>query len=174
MTEFITKGTSNSIGGGYIGPEEMIFHKTEDGIFSGGFSVNSIMMKAGLSPIMTVNRLSGQNGGGEKVSDLFQDLVVPNWTLSYTCYGQARNDQDEVVDEGFDEEEEQDEDDDEVHERKNNSEEASPVIEDDLHDKLLELVMVHNSNLQRAKRRATRKAVKSKASKKLTRKSKAK
>ena len=67
----------------YIGGDELVFNNdTELGIHSGGFSVNSIMLKACMSPIMTVN--SDQLGGtNEKVSDLFNNLVIPNWTLSY-------------------------------------------------------------------------------------------
>ena len=67
----------------YIGANELVFHSDENlGIGSGGFSVNSIMLKGGMSPIMTVN--TEQTGGNfNKVSDLFNDLVVPNWALSY-------------------------------------------------------------------------------------------
>ena len=56
----------------------------------GGFSVNSLMMKAGISPIQTLN--TGIIGGdSNKVSDLFNNLVIPNWTLSY-------NSPDKVID----------------------------------------------------------------------------
>jgi hypothetical protein len=66
----------------YIGADELVFNNDiKGGIHSGGFNVKSIMMKAGMSPIITLN--TEQNGGGEKVSDLFNDLVIPNWTLSY-------------------------------------------------------------------------------------------
>jgi hypothetical protein len=66
----------------YIGADELVFNNDiKEGIHSGGFNVKSIMMKAGMSPIMTVNTV--QNGGGDKVSDLFNDIVIPNWTLSY-------------------------------------------------------------------------------------------
>jgi hypothetical protein len=68
----------------YIGSKEFVFNVNEDEqIYSGGFNVNSIMMKAGMSPIMTLN--TDQVGGGSnKVSDLFKNLVVPSWTLSYS------------------------------------------------------------------------------------------
>jgi hypothetical protein len=66
----------------YIGANELIYNTdNENGIYSGGFSVNSVMMKAGMSPIMTLN--TSQKGGTNKVSDLFNDLVIPNWVLSY-------------------------------------------------------------------------------------------
>ena len=63
----------------YIGAGELVFNTDKEaGIYSGGFSVNSAMMKAGLSPILTVNKPL-QSGGSSKVSDLFNDLVIPNW-----------------------------------------------------------------------------------------------
>ena len=66
----------------YIGANELVYNTNqEEGVYSGGFSVNSIMMKAGMSPIMTLNSQSG--GSFNKVSDLFESLVVPNWALSY-------------------------------------------------------------------------------------------
>ena len=41
----------------YIGANELIFNTDKEaGIYSGGFSINSIMMKSGLSPILTVNK----------------------------------------------------------------------------------------------------------------------
>ena len=71
----------------YIGAGELVFNTDKEaGIYSGGFSVNSAMMKAGLSPILTVNKPL-QSGGSSKVSDLFNDLVIPNWALSYSMRG---------------------------------------------------------------------------------------
>ena len=52
----------------YIGASELVFNNDiEGGIHSGGFSVNSIMLKNGMSPIMTFN--TEQTGGKlDKVS----------------------------------------------------------------------------------------------------------
>jgi hypothetical protein len=114
----------------YIGAGELVFNNDKDhGIYSGGFSVNSIMMKAGMSPIMTVNNVESLSGGGDynKVSDLFNDLVVPNWALSYNNrigggkYKEVEHD---------------------------DSDSEDSVIDDDLHDKLLELVKEHNANVK--------------------------
>ena len=117
----------------YIGANELVFNTdNETGIYSGGFSVNSIMMKAGMSPIMTLNT---QSGGSNKVSDLFDSLVVPNWALSYNnrmLGGEYK--------EKFEEEEESDDD-----------------IDDELHDKLLGLVKEHENNLNKqTKKKKTR------------------
>jgi len=66
----------------YIGADELLFENNKElGIYSGGFSVKSIMMKSGMSPIMTLN--TEQIGGTNNVSDLFNNIVIPNWTLTY-------------------------------------------------------------------------------------------
>lgn len=179
----------------HVGPEDMVFNEQdgEIGIQSGGFSVKSILMKAGLSPIMTVNTQSG-GGKGEKVSDLFENLVVPTWALSYDAriIGVKCDDSEESDSEDEDESEQDkdyanfeddvlvpvtekkmDEEDDD-HDDNNYKKSKSEVIDDDLHDKLLELVMIKKSQEQKKKRRATRKAKKeeTKEKKKKTRKNK--
>ena len=132
----------------YIGANELVFHNDANlGIGSGGFGVNSILLKGGTSPIMTIN--TEQMGGyGDKVSDLFNDLVVPNWVLSYN--NRIGGDKYKEV-----EHDDSDSDDD--------------VIDDDLHDKLLELVKEHNikSNESKNKKKTTRRN-KTKLSKKGT------
>ena len=108
----------------YIGADELVFNNDkEQGIHSGGFSVNSIMMKAGMSPIMTMNSPDNMVGGSTgQVSDLFNNLVVPNWALSYSnriVGGKYKN---------------RDED------SSSDDEEEDEVIDDDLYEKLLDLV----------------------------------
>jgi hypothetical protein len=113
----------------YIGAGELVFNNDiKEGIHSGGFNVNSIMMKAGMSPIMTVN--TEQIVGGEKVSDLFNNLVIPNWTLSYN---------NRITGGKYKENEHDDSDEDDV-------------IDDDLHEKLLELVKEHNIEMKKKKK----------------------
>jgi hypothetical protein len=121
----------------YIGANEMVFNNdTVNGIHTGGFSVNSIMMKNGISPIMTINK--EQSGGSNLVSDIFNNLVVPNWTLSYdNKIGGKYKD----IDIDSDEDE---------------------VIDEDLHDKLLELVKENDSKIKEKKKRATRRQTKAK------------
>jgi hypothetical protein len=121
----------------YIGVDDLVFNDIKEGIYSGGFNVKSIMMKAGMSPIMTVN--TDQSGGGEKVSDLFNNLVIPNWTLSYNnCImgGKHKEGESKIVNDESD-----DEDD---------------VIDEDLHEKLLELVKEHNTEMKKTKKKTTR------------------
>ena len=125
----------------YIGANEFVFNNDkESGIHSGGFSVNSIMMKGGISPIMTLNDSTAQKGGS-KVSDLFNDLVVPNWVLSYpTIYGGGDSKSNNNSDVESDEEDD--------------------VIDDDIHDRLLNLVKQDDAKMQNKKKRATKKNIK--------------
>ena len=117
----------------YIGGNELIFNKdSEAGIFSGGFNINSIMMKAGMSPIMTIN--NENQTGGSNVSDLFESLVIPNWALSYSNRMKGGEYKENFEDEDSDDD-----------------------IDDDLHEKLLGLVKEHESKLnQQTKKKKTR------------------
>ena len=66
-----------------IGANDLIYYSDNEGkIYSGGFSVNSIMIKEGLSPIMTLNNISSTTQH-DNISDLFSDLVIPSWTLHH-------------------------------------------------------------------------------------------
>ena len=114
----------------YIGPNELVFNLDKNSnIYSGGFNVNSIMMKSGISPITTLN--TSQDGGGtNKVSDLFKNLVVPSYALSYSnkTGGEYKDDTDSDSDSDSD-------------------------IDDDLHDKLLNLVRESDSKLTEGKKK---------------------
>ena len=126
----------------YIGPDELVFNNdVEKGIHSGGFCVKSIMMKSNMSPIMTLNSPDSMIGGN-KVSDLFNDLVVPNWVLSYN---------NRILGGGKYKEVNHDDD----------TESDDEVIHDDLHEKLLDLVKEHNAMSKPTKKRLTKKLKKS-------------
>lgn len=115
----------------YIGANEFVFNSDPvNGINSGGFDVNSVMLKAGISPIMTLN--SEQTGGGDKVSNLFESLVIPSWVLSYgnKTGGDKYNDV-ELSDDSD--------------------------IDDDLHDKLLDLVKQDEANMKKKQNKKTKK-----------------
>lgn len=110
----------------YIGPDELIYNNDVNGnIHSGGFNVNSIMMKGGFSPIMTLNEPNAsQIGGAEKVSDLFNNLVIPNWSLSYNY---------KTLGGSLSRKESKDDDD---------------IITEELHEKLLNLVRASEDELK--------------------------
>jgi len=123
----------------YIDANELVFNNDkENGIYSGGFSVNSIMMKGGISPIITLNNENGgMKGGMNNVSDIFNDLVVPNWALSYhNMYGSGKLQQDNKY---------------------SDSEDEDDTVNDDIHDKLLNLVKQYDKNNKGSKKGGTRK-----------------
>lgn len=141
----------------YIGADELVFNNDiENGIHSGGFSVKSIMLKGGMSPILTVNNELQMGGNSNNVSDLFDNLAVPNWVLSYNSRIPNDTYNMEIYDEDYDEPE-------------NN------VISDDIYNRLLELVKAKTETgggkeITSKKRNTRRKNKKYTISKKITRK----
>jgi hypothetical protein len=135
----------DSLNGNALDGEDLVFYSDSNNeIYSGGFSINSIMMKGGISPFTTLNKMNEQTGGS--VSDLFKDLVVPSWLVSQGNIftgGTRQNNKDS------------DSDDDEI-------------ISDDLHDKLIALVTVSDAEIKSKKKQTKRnknKAVKNKGTK---------
>lgn len=95
-----------------ISDNDLIFYSAGEKIYSGGFSLDSVLMKEGLSAIHSVNHQSGGTFNG-----LFGKnyVVPPMWFLS-----------------PFDSQE--------MRERENNYDSQSETIEEDLHDKLLSVL----------------------------------
>lgn len=135
----------------YIGKNELItYNDDEMGIFSGGFSVKSIMLNQGISPIMTLNNNVVQNGGSEKVSDIFNDLVVPNWAFSLPnkmMGGSSKN-----INKHKSDKDKYDKD------KDDSSDSSDEEIDDDLHDKLLDLVREYDT--KQNKKKTTKKNIK--------------
>jgi hypothetical protein len=135
---------TNYTGGiGEIGANELVFNTdNENGVYSGGFNVNSIMMKTGFSPIMTLNT---QNGGGDtnKVSDLFDSLVIPHWLLSHGSLNKIGGEYKDHSDE-------------------DNSDDD---IDDDLHDKLVGLVKEHENIVNKQRQNKNKKTKKTQLNK---------
>ena len=100
-------------------PIDMIFDKDNTGITSGGFSVNSIMLKMGMSPLVTLNNQSG----GANVSDMFSGIVVPNWAFTHNM--NAGDKARDLVNDDKDSEDDS-------------------VVHDDIYDKLLDMVKHHD------------------------------
>jgi len=122
-----------------IGPKDLVFDKNGgSGIYGGGFSVNSIMMQGGISPIMTLNNIKTGGQGLGQVSDIFSGLAVPAYVY--------HNGGSTVKSNSYKSNNEDDESDDDV-------------IDEDLHEKLLGLVKEHESilNQNERKKRRTRK-----------------
>lgn len=137
--------------------------ENNNGTTSGGFSVQSIMMKKGLSPIMTLNTNHPQVGGMNQVSDIFKNLVVPSWAWNFsndTLKGgnyDRNNDFDDNEDtqnEDDNKDNKEDEynkdtrnnednkEDDNDEDTQNNEDENTDenVIDDDIHEQLVQLV----------------------------------
>ena len=137
-----------NMNGANIGGNEMVFSVNNDGACSGGFNVNSIMMKAGLSPITTLQSQSG----GNNVSDLFGgNLVIPSWLLSYsTMKGSANGDINGNINGGGKKHKDDDSDDE--------------CIDDKLYETLLDLVreplhkLNHPNKVAKTKRNRTQKS----------------
>lgn len=136
----------SSFDGNALDGEDLVFYSDSNNeIYSGGFSINSIMMKGGISPFTTLNKMNSQTGGS--VSDLFKDLVVPSWLVSQGNIfsgGTRQNNKD------------------------SDSDDDSEIISDDLHDKLIALVTVSDSEIKSKKKQTKRfknKVVKNKGTK---------
>ena len=129
----------------YFGGDDLVFYSdTDKQIYSGGFSVNSIMMKSGISPFTTLNDPNIQTGGN--VADIFKNMVIPSWLVSqeYKSSGGAR------------------------HIENSDDEDEDNVVSDDLHDKLIGLVTVSDAEIKSKKkntRRFKNKVVKNKGTK---------
>jgi len=130
-----------------IDGDDLVFYTGDDNqIYSGGFNVNSIMMKAGISPFKTLNKINTQTGGTGNVADVFKDLVVPSWLVS----------QGNIISGGS------------KHTKNDDDSEDEEIISDDLHDKLIDLVTVSDAEIKNKKkntRRFKNKIVKSKGTK---------
>ena len=120
----------------YIEAKDLVY-TNKDGIYSGGFNVQSIMMKGGISPIMTINNNDGQKGGSpSQVSDIFSGLVVPAYAYYHNGGSKSKSSSYKSHNSDNDEEDE--------------------VIDDDLHDKLLGLVREHDNKLKQEERKKKR------------------
>jgi hypothetical protein len=122
----------------YIGASDLVFNNS-DGIYGGGFNVQSIMMKSGISPIMTLNNI--QNGGTtNKVSDIFGGLAVPAYVYHNNFQtGGSKYDY-----------------------KSNENSDEDDVLDEDLHDKLLDLMRNQDNNIKQNKKKLTRKTNKNK------------
>ena len=121
-----------------IGANDLVY-TNKDGIYSGGFNVQSIMMKGGISPIMTINNDEQKGGSTGKVSDMFSGLVVPAY--AYYHNGGSKSKVSSYKSHNSDNDESDSEDE---------------VIDDDLHDKLLGLVREHDNKLKQEERKKKR------------------
>jgi hypothetical protein len=119
----------------YIEAKDLVY-TNKDGIYSGGFNVQSIMMKGGISPIMTINNDEQKGGSTGKVSDMFSGLVVPAYAYYHNGGSKSKNTS--------------------YKSHNSDNDEEDDVIDDDLHDKLLGLVREHDNKLKQEERKKKR------------------
>jgi hypothetical protein len=137
MEDFNNKDNMNGEFENNLDESNLVFSNHKNESQYGGFSVNSIL-NLNKSPIKTVilpeNENDEQTGGKKEkklVSELFSNIVIPNWALCYDNplhyfkYDDTKDDDDEV-------------------------------IEDDLHNKLLDLVKHSNKNNKNNKNKFTK------------------
>ena len=113
--------------------DDLVLCKMPDGsIRSCGFSINSLLLREGKSPMMTVNRESSINGTSStnKVSDLFKHFAVPAGVF-YTKPKNSCN--------------------------KSNYINEEEDIEEELYEKLLQLASMHVANQNRGSRKHKKK-----------------
>ena len=73
MIEFDDSDINNN--GKFVQDDDFILYKENGKIMSGGFNVDSILLKKNLSPISTFNYNNIQSNN---VSDLFKNLTIPS------------------------------------------------------------------------------------------------
>ena len=139
-----------------ITSEDLIFYKDGNKIYSGGFNVNSLLLKKGHSPFITFN--NKQNGGfqsdeeenSNNVSDLFKNFVVPSGLLyfpdkvnfNYECDDTNNDDTNN---------------DDTNNDDTNNDDTDDDYISEDLHDRLINLASKDNQKLSKGGSKKKRK-----------------
>lgn len=125
-----------------ITSEDLIFYKDGDKIYSGGFSVNSILLKNGGSPFVTLNNQHGGNyneiftddnlKNSNNVSDLFKNFVVPSGLLYLPNKENISYEKEEYI---------------YKNDNNDNSEDEDDYITDDIHDRLIQLVSKDNQQI---------------------------
>lgn len=133
--------------------DDLIFYKDdEEKIYSGGFSVNSIMLKRGFSPIMSIQTNKNEDltniDTDHKVSNLFSDLVVPNWAIYYP-EGNTKI----FIDHNIDSFDNHNNFKKEKYHNELNDESDDECIDDDLYEKLLKIALVDENEIKKMKRK---------------------
>jgi hypothetical protein len=98
-----------------LSQNDLVLYSNPDGkIYSGGFNINSILFNKDFSPIFNINTPNNQSGGSN-VSDLFENLAIPRGLLHFN---NPRGGYEPTEEDGYEDN----------------------VIDDDIYNKLLNLV----------------------------------
>ena len=128
--------------------DDLIFYKENGKILSGGYSIDSILLKNNISPMTTLN--TNQMGGGKNVSSSFENLAVPAGLLYLHNSNSKTNNNNNNTNEF------------------NNEYRDHVTMDDDLHDKLFKLAEVNKPKKKRSIK--NKKSIKETKSKKKSRK----
>ena len=105
----------------HFSSNDLVFYKENEKIMSGGYLIDSILLKQGLSPITTINQQGGQNSdidNNNRVSSIFENLAVPAGLLYIQSKGSSMTN---------------------LNERKK---QENIVLDDDIHDEFLKSIEV--------------------------------
>ena len=104
----------------HFSSNDLVFYKENEKIMSGGYLIDSILLKQGLSPITTINHQEGgKNSNSDKrVSSIFENLAVPAGLLYIQSKGSSMTN---------------------LNERKK---QENIVLDDDIHDEFLKSIEV--------------------------------
>jgi hypothetical protein len=128
---------------------DLVFYKENDQIMSGGYLIDSILLKQGISPMTTLN----QQGGNKKydkhddnqVSSIFENLAVPAGLLYTYSKGNVLQDLND-----------------------NHSKQRNIMLDDEIHDEFIKRIEMNlNPKRKNKKTKKQRNNNKNKQSKKL-------
>ena len=120
-----------------LSPNDLVLYSNPDGkMYSGGFNINSIFLNKELSPIFNINASSTQYGGNN-VSELFDNLAIPRGLLYLNDRIEGGNNQRVTIE--------------------NDESIENDVINDDIYNKLLNLVELKKSKHTKTKNKKHKK-----------------
>lgn len=114
----------------YFTGDDLIFYQDSNTgqIMSGGYTIDSILLKKGIAPMTTLNKVGGKKDDdyddNDNVSSIFENLAVPAGLFYYP----EKNCNIEIIE----------------------YKQSSPLNED-IHDRLFKLVEMNNSNKKKNK-----------------------
>jgi len=125
----------------YFSGDDLVFYKDSDtgNIISGGYTIQSILLKENLAPMKTLNTQYG-GSNNNNVSNIFDNLAIPAG-LFYTPQKGGNNT---------------------VNEYSNAS-----TLDDDIHDHLFKLIQVNKSNKKLTKKNKNKNKKMNKISKRM-------
>lgn len=135
----------------YFSPNDLVFYKENDQIMSGGYLINSILLKQGISPMTTLNQQGGDNNNNDnnKVSSIFENLAVPAGLL----YSHSKGNSIQQLNDSSND----------------NNKQKNIVLDDDIHDEFIKRIEMdfHNKKSKKKTRKQSINKNKNKQSKKL-------